>query len=149
MRRKIIPDIVNGQTIHELPETASAREAAKMMADNNIGAVVVTSDGALCGIVTERDLAWRVMAPGLDPGDTPLSAIMTANPDTLDPGDRPLNALELMRVRGYRHLPVAEGGKVVGMVSVRDLYAARQERLENDLREREAFIFGEAYGAGT
>ncbi|MCW8835203.1 MAG: CBS domain-containing protein [Rhodospirillales bacterium] len=148
MPRKIIPDLVNNQTIHELPENATAREAAKLMMGNHIGAVFITNDGILSGIVTERDLTWRVIAAGLNPDETRLGDVMTRNPDVLDPDDRPFDALELMRVRNYRHLPVVRDGRVVGMVSARDLYADRENCLEQDVREREAFIFGENYGTG-
>ena len=58
-----------------------------------------------------------------------------------------MDALELMRERKFRHLPVAENGKVVGMVSIRDLYDAAKAELEENVRETEAFVFGDRYGA--
>jgi CBS domain-containing protein len=70
---------------------------------------------------------------------------MTRNPDTIGPDAPPREALEMMRRHGYRHLPVVEGGELIGMVSVRDLYAAALGELEENLKEREAFIAG---GAG-
>jgi CBS domain-containing protein len=147
MQRKIIPDIVDGQTIHKLPPTASVRDAARMMQANNVAAVVVTEGARLVGIVTERDITCRVVARGLDPDKALLSQVMTRNPDTLSPDDTALSALQLMRIRNFRHLPVVDDDRVVGMVSVRDLYAAVQVEMEEDLREREAFIFGDRYGA--
>jgi len=76
-----------------------------------------------------------------------LGDIMTANPLTVSPDDSAMDALELMRERKFRHLPVAENGKVVGMVSIRDLYDAAKAELEENVRETEAFVFGDRYGA--
>ena len=131
-----------------MSEQDTVLSAAKNLARLNIAAIVVVdSDGKLIGIVTERDLTRRVMAAGLDAKATTLGEVMTKNPDTLAPDDSALDALELMRVREYRHLPVVDDGKVVGMVSIRDLYAAVKGALEKDIQETEAFVFGDRYGA--
>ncbi len=148
MRLRIIPDIVEDQIIRGLAEQSTIREAAKQMADNDIAAIVVTDDaGKLLGIVTERDMTRRIIAKGRDADKVTVGEIMTGNPDTLAPGDSALDALELMRTRKYRHLPVVDDGRVVGMVSIRDLYAAVKTALEKDIRETEAFVFGDRYGA--
>ncbi len=148
MRLRIIPDIVEDQKIRGLSEQSTIREAAKQMADNDIAAIVVTDDGGkLLGIVTERDMTRRIIARGWDPDKVTVGEIMTRNPDTLAPGDSAQDALELMRTRKYRHLPVVDDGHVVGMVSIRDLYAAVKTALEKDIRETEAFVFGNRYGA--
>jgi CBS domain-containing protein len=148
MHLTIIPDIVKDQSICSLPASSTAIEAAKAMAANHCAAVVISDeDGKLIGIVTERDLTRRVVADDRDPKSTMLRDIMSKDPDTLAPDDSALDALELMRVRGYRHLPVVDQDRVVGMVSVRDLYAAVKSALEKDIRETEAFVFGDRYGA--
>ncbi len=148
MQRKIVPDIVQGQSLSSVTIDDTAFKAAKMMADAHVAAVVVVdADGKLIGIVTERDMTQRVLAAGLDGKSTKISEIMTANPDTLAPDDSAGDALELMRTRNYRHLPVVDGGTCVAMVSVRDLYAAMHDDLEEDIRETEAFVFGDRYGA--
>ena len=148
MHLKIIPDIVTDQSICALPLASTAIEAAKAMAVHHCAAVVITDEnGKLIGIVTERDLTRRVVAEDRDPKSTALGDIMSKDPDTLAPGDSAFDALELMRVRGYRHLPVVDQGQVIGMVSVRDLYAAVKDSLEKDIRETEAFVFGDRYGA--
>ncbi len=144
---RIMPDIIQSQTITSLSATRSALEGAKLMAEKNVAAIIIVDDGKLSGIVTERDLTQRVLAKGLDPEETSIGDIMTKDPDTLSPGDSALDALELMSVRNYRHLPVVENGKVVGMVSIRDLYSAVKKSLEADIRETEAFVFGDRYGA--
>lgn len=148
MQRKIFPDVVKRQAISSLKPQNTAFEAASMMVKANVGAVVILdAKGDLTGIVTERDLTRRVVAKGLNPKETSLADIMTKNPDTLSPDDSANDALELMQARNYRHLPVVENGKCVGMVSVRDLYAAAKQSLEESIRETEAFVFGDRYGA--
>jgi CBS domain-containing protein len=148
MHLKIIPDIVRDQDIRGMSDQDTVLDAAKNMTTLNIGAIVVVDgDDNLVGIVTERDMTRRVMAAGLDPRATALGEIMTKNPDTLAPDDSALDALELMRLREYRHLPVTDDRKVVGMVSVRDLYTAVKGALEKDIQETEAFVFGDRYGA--
>jgi len=139
---KIIPDIVSEQTICAMPETAIAADAARRMSDFDVGAIVVVDDkGKLTGIVTERDIARRVVAAQLDPEKTTIGQIMSRNPDTLAPGDSPFNALELMWIRKFRHLPVVENNLVVGMVSIRDLYEVMKLILEESVSETEASLF--------
>ena len=148
MNRKIIPDIVAATNILTMTSDGTAEEAAKLMAGKNIAAmIVVDSDGLISGIVTERDLCQRVMAKRLDPATTPVGDIMTKNPDTLAPDDSAGDALELMQTRKSRHLPVVKDGKCQAVVSVRDLYSAVKEALEQEVRETEAFVFGDRYGA--
>ncbi|MEX2450234.1 MAG: CBS domain-containing protein [Rhodospirillales bacterium] len=143
MNLKIVPDVIGPQTIRGLSETDTVLDAANLMVRHDIAAVVVFGAAdTLVGIVTERDLTRRVVADGLDPATTALGDIMTENPDTLSPDDAVYDAVELMRTRRYRHLPVVENGKVVGMVSMRDLYDTLQTALEENMRETEAFVFG-------
>lgn len=146
---KIVPDVVRDQTITTVEPNTTVTDAAKRMADRNIAAVVIVNDGKLAGIMTERDVTVRVVARGRDAATTRVADVMTADPDTLTPNQHPAEALRMMVERGYRHLPVVDGERVVGMVSVRDLYAFVQAELENDLRERDHYIFGEAYGRTT
>ena len=146
MHRTIVPDIVRDQTLTFAEETTTVREAAQMMADNDVSAVMICDRTGLRGIFTERDLARKIVAPGPDPDRVTLAAVMTQNPDTLQPDDSPRKAIEKMRSRGYRHLPVVDGTKVVGMVSVRDLYNAAIGEVEEDLRDLDSFVHGPGYG---
>lgn len=148
MHRKVVPDIVSQQKIELLPASTTVRDAARNMAERHIGAVLVGQGGELQGIFTERDLLMRVVARDLDPDATALSAVMTRDPDTVGPNDLASLALERMRTSGYRHVPVVENGTVVGIVSLRDLYAAAKSELEEDLQQRDAFIFDTGYGTG-
>ncbi len=146
MIRKIVPDVISGQTLQKISPRENVRAAAKMMRDKKIAAVLVMEGEALVGIITERDMTVRVLAAGLDPDTATAADIMTINPDTLSPEDTASDAISMMRKRNYRHLPVVEGTRVVGMVSVRDLYAVYNTELEQDLKDRNAFIYGESYG---
>ena len=148
MQGKIIPDIVERMNIASVTVGDTILTAAKKMADAHIAAlIIVDADGMLIGIITERDLTQKVLAAGKNGNTTIVGDIMTANPDTLAPDDSARDALELMQTRGYRHLPVAEDGKCVSVVSIRDLYASVKEALEKDIEETQAFVFGDRYGA--
>ncbi|MBL6935884.1 MAG: CBS domain-containing protein [Alphaproteobacteria bacterium] len=142
MKRKIVPDVVEGQTIQSISGSASAREAAEIMAKHHISALLVTKGDKLEGIFTERDISIKIIAQGRDPDKTKVSRIMTKNPVTIDPDDWATNALTKMRELGFRHLPVVDGERIIGMVSVRDLYVTVQLQLEDDMKFRDAFIFG-------
>ncbi len=148
MQRRIVPDLVSNQTLASLPPNATVRDAARVMAERHIGAVLVAVDGRLQGIFTERDVLARVVAAGLDPDDTVLGGVMTPNPDTVAPSDTASDALRRMTECGYRHLPVVNDDQLIGMVSIRDLYAAANSELAEDLEQREAFIFDTGYGTG-
>ena len=94
-------------------------EAAVKMAERAVGAVVVLEGESVAAILTERDV-MRAVAAGKD-GSELVSNWMTRHPDTIEPGDTTDHAASLMIHGGFRHLPVIEEGKVVGIVSIRDL----------------------------
>ena len=99
--------------------SAPVTEVAKRMVAKDVGAVLVFEEGAICGILTERDVL-RAVADGLDDA-TLVRDRMTANPETLDADDTTEHAAVLMIHGGFRHLPVVEQGVVVGVLSIRDL----------------------------
>ncbi len=147
MKRKIVPDIVKPREIISVSRDDKIIDAAAKMVDAHVAALVVFDDKEnLVGIVTERDMTHRVVAKGLDTRTTTVSEIMTENPDTLTPDDFAMEALDVMQSRHFRHLPVTDGSKVIGMVPIRDLFAAVKMSLEEDIQETEAFVFGDRYG---
>ncbi len=146
MIRKIVPDVIGGQTLQSVAPGDTVRFAARLMREKRIAALLVMDGDSLVGIVTERDMTARVVAVGVDPETTRVRDIMTADPDTLAPDNTAADAIRMMREHNYRHLPVVDGATVVGMVSVRDLYAVYNTELEQDLKDRNAFIYGENYG---
>jgi len=95
-------------------------EAAKLMAKKNVGAIMIVDDERLVGIFTERDALVRVIAKGRDTQTTQLSDVMTAEPQTLDPDKTFGYALLMMHENGFRHVPVIENGKPIGIVSSRN-----------------------------
>ena len=130
----IVPHAIHDQEIATFERSAMVRDVATVMAQRRIGAVpIVDGGGMLIGIFTERDVITRVVAPGLDPDKTPLGEVMTADPDTVKSSDAVTHALELMNARRYRHLPVVDGGKLVGIVSIRDLYRSVKEQMDSDI----------------
>jgi len=150
MKREIIPGVIDGQqALCTLPSDATAQAAAELMAERRLGAVMVVEHGRLLGIVTERDIVFRVVAKSRDADKTTLAEVMTANPETLSPKDTAFSALEKMQAGRYRHLPVLREEEVCGIVSIRDIYEAVRNHLQEELRGAEALIYGDRYSAST
>ena len=116
-----IRSIIGSQNIVTLPPDTSVRAAAKMMAKRKIGAVPVTDLGKLLGIFSERDLMSRIIAPELDADATTLGEVMTPEPETIDIDAPVAEAFKLMVKGGFRHLPVLQEGRLVGILSLRDI----------------------------
>lgn len=110
---------------------ASVQEACAALHERRAGAVLVVEDGALRGIFTGRD-AVTCLARGLDPERTLLGQVMTANPCCISPECSAIDAMRLMSDGGFRHLPVTQGGAVVGLVSRYALRGAPQRRLDEE-----------------
>jgi CBS domain-containing protein len=122
------------------PQT-SVGEAARMMKENKVGAVLVVEEGRLVGIFTERDAVYRVMALGGKPAEITLDEVMTRDPKTVSPDESFGYALLLMHEHGFRHAPVVENGRPVGVVSARhaldpelEEFAAEAERRKHICR---------------
>jgi CBS domain-containing protein len=105
---------------------ATIADAARRMRDDDIGDVLVTSDGALCGIVTDRDIVVRSVADGDDPSSTPVGEICTRDVQSLTPDDTVQDAVRLMSDGALRRVPVCTDGRVVGIVSLGDLAIDRE-----------------------
>jgi CBS domain-containing protein len=118
---RTIADILEERTLFHADSSQSVRDVAKQMSDLHIGAIAVLSDGKLVGIFSERDVLTRVVAEGRDPDGTPVSTVMTKELIAADPSEDVQSALQKMQERQCRHLPVVEGGHLVGMISIRDL----------------------------
>jgi CBS domain-containing protein len=126
-------DIVRNQDPVTLPPSATVRDACRSMRDRRIGAVLVTEgDSCLLGIFTCRDAVHRVLAEGKSAARTRLGEVMTRDPDTMPPGRTAIEALRLMEDGRYRHVPVVDGGKVVGIVSRFDFSGIELDRLDEE-----------------
>ena len=129
--RTVFESISRTRLVTAAPQS-TVFQAACIMARAHSGSVLILDEaGGLLGIFTERDLLIKVVANSLDPGATPVSAVMTGNPMTVPPEMSVCDAVLLMKQRRFRHLPiVAPTGKVVGMFSFRD--ASARELLDAD-----------------
>jgi len=118
---KAIAEIIEGHPLIHANPSDKVREVARMMSDRNVGAIAVLESGRLVGVFSERDIMARVVAAGVDPDATPVSQVMTRELIVADAGDGVDDALQMMHARKCRHLPVVRGGKLIGMLSIRDL----------------------------
>ncbi len=121
MRHRTVRDVMSSNGICQQAPGASVRIACRLMAEHRCGSVLVVDRDRLVGIFTQRDAVERVFALGLDPDLTFLGEVMTAEPDTIGPNERVEDAIRRMDEFGYRHLPVVDGQRAVGVISIRDL----------------------------
>ena len=132
LERTIIPDVIKVQQIISLPKRATVREAVQV-AERRIGAIPIVERGRLVGIFTERDVVFKVVAAGFDPANTILLEVMTREPETLSPSDTVRDALDKMNAGHFRHLPVIAEHRLVGIISVRDLYRSVVDQMSTDI----------------
>jgi CBS domain-containing protein len=109
------------KTVHSIGPTASVLEAVKLMAEKNIGGLLVLEGGNVVGVVTERDLARKAFLMPKSAQDTPVREIMTAPVMYVSPERTSEECMALMTENRFRHLPVLDNGKLVGLVSIGDL----------------------------
>jgi CBS domain-containing protein len=115
-------------------------EVARVMVARNIGAVPVVENGILVGVFSERDLMKRVVVAGLDPSATRVAEVMTRNPLTILPQEELETCRVLMKAHGFRHLPVCEGTKLRGVVSLRDILLHDLDAKDEEVRMIRAYI---------
>jgi CBS domain-containing protein len=121
MAERTVFQSISRKHVIRLSPLASVRDAACVMTRANCGSVLVMEPpDILLGILTERDLMTRVLARGLDPDKTSAREVMTPNPICIGPETRVSDAVVLMLERGFRHLPLVSGSKILGVFSVRD-----------------------------
>ena len=105
-----------------LPATSTVQDVAKAMKDADVGPVILLDEaGQVCGMVTDRDITVRAVAEGMDPSQTQAEEICSKQVTTLSPDDTVGDAVSLMRDQAIRRLPVVQGSRPVGIVSIGDL----------------------------
>ena len=139
MYDKPVSEVMQRSKVLKAAPATLVSKAARMMAAKNAGAVMVVAGGRLVGICTERDIVFRVVAPGLDATVTRLSDVMTHTPHTIGP-DKPFGyALLVMQEKGFRHLPVVHEGKPIGIVSSRTAMDPQLEEFVFEEHRRKHF----------
>lgn len=129
-----------GSATWSVTPDSSVYEALELMADKNVGALVVISAGELVGIMSERDYARKVRLLDRMSKQTPVSEIMTAEPVTVSPDATVADCMALMTDNRFRHLPVVENGDLVGVISIGDVVRAVIEEQEFLIGQLESYI---------
>jgi CBS domain-containing protein len=129
-----------GSEVLTVQGDASVREVVDLLAERKIGAVPVVKDGRVAGIMSERDVIYRLKSDGAAMLDWPVERIMTAPAITVAPDTEIMSALSLMTRRRIRHLPVVEGETLIGLVSIGDLVKFRMDRIEAEAAAMLSYI---------
>ena len=138
-----IEGLLTGRKLLTLPASASVLVATRLMADNNVGCVLIIDDRQrTLGIFTERDLLTRVVAPAKDPATLRLEEVMTRDLYTAEASAKVADVRRELQARHIRHLPVVEGQVVVAMLSLRDLLAADLAATNFEKRAMTEYIQG-------
>ena len=126
--------------VFSISPDAAVIDAIRMMAERRVGALLVMEGARLAGIISERDYARKVVLQGRSSKDTPVRDIMTSQVVTVTPSDSTDRCMELVTNSRIRHLPVVEGGQVVGVVSIGDLVKAVIEEQRQELDHLQRYI---------
>jgi CBS domain-containing protein len=135
-----ICDLIKNQDTYQADIDQTVLETVRAMVERNIGAVPVLHNGQLVGIFSERDLMKRVVAEGRDPRSTSLAEVMTDDPLAISLNEELGNCMSVMRRNNFRHLPVCHEGKVVAMVSLRDILLQDLTDKDDEVRMMRAYI---------
>jgi CBS domain-containing protein len=126
--------------VHSIGPDAPVIDAIRLMAEKQIGALVVIESGRLAGMVSERDYARKIVLQGRSSADTPVREIMTHDVLSVGPDDTADHCMQMVTHRRIRHLPVVVDGKVVGLVSIGDLVKAVIEDQQLELDQLQRYI---------
>ena len=129
-----------GTEIYTIGSNATVFDALKLMAEKDVGALVVVDDGRLAGIISERDYARKVILLGKSSHDMAVREIMTAKVITVHPGQTVEECMALMTGKRFRHLPVTEGERLIGVLSIGDLVKDVIAEQEQTIKQLESYI---------
>jgi CBS domain-containing protein len=133
-------NVLQQQNIVSAEPTATVYEVAALMARSHVGAVPIVADERLIGIFSERDLMTRVVVPQLDPQTTPVSEVMTNEVVTASLQEHVDGCIDKMKAIGCRHLPVVAEGRIIGMLSMRDLLRDELKEQDHEIRSLKAYL---------
>ena len=131
-----------GEDVYSVGPLATVIDAVNTMNDHHVGSVLVCEGGDPVGVFSERDVLVRVVAAQRDPRQTLVRDVMTTRLYTAAPDDTLLEVMRLMTDRRCRHVPVMEGERLIGLVSIGDLTKATQYNLRQEVRELSSYIGG-------
>lgn len=131
---------IKGSRVYSIPPSITVYEALKIMGINNIGAVLVVQSEKLAGILSERDYARKIILKNKKSKETLVSEIMESDLITVNPNDKVEYCMELMSSNRIRHLPVLEGDKLVGLISMGDVVKAIIEIQKNTIDHLDSYI---------
>lgn len=129
-----------GRTLYAVEPEDPVLEAIRQMADHHVGALLVMRGTELQGIISERDYARKVILHGRSSAETPVWEIMSSPVITVTPNQTVQDCMHLMTERRVRHLPVVDGGRVIGMISIGDLVKAVIEDQQQTIEQLESYI---------
>jgi CBS domain-containing protein len=131
-----------GSKVHLTNPRTTVRSAVELMCESHIGALLVMSSGVIVGMFTERDVMTRVVLAGLDPETTRVEDVMTRDVVCVDSGLSVTDAMAVVTMRRVRHLPVSEGSRIVGLVSIGDLVRWRIRDYEEEIDHLRNYFAG-------
>ncbi len=143
-----IKQILSGKSINTIYSTTSSAtvfDALQLMAEKNIGAVLVIDDGQLAGIFSERDYARKVILQGRASKDTLVADVMTSKLITIAPDEKIEAAMLIMSDKHIRHLPVVEKEELIGIISINDVVSAIIYDQKNRISSLESYISGSPF----
>ena len=137
-----VSDLLSGKgpQVHAIGPDEPVLAAIQMMADKSVGALLVLREGALAGIVSERDYARKVILRGRSSAETAVWEIMSSPVTTVSPGDSVATCMMVMTERKIRHVPVLDGGKVIGVLSIGDLVKSVIEEQQQEIAQLQRYI---------
>ena len=135
-----------GREVYAIAPEESVYRALEVMAERNVGALVVLEGGRLVGVFSERDYARKVILRGLASRDTSVSQLMTREVVTVTPDDTVGGCMQRMTAGRFRHLPVVEGGRVTGVVSISDVVASIMAEQAFEIEQLQGYIAGTGGG---
>ena len=143
--KKVNDILSNDSTTHTISPDSTVWDAIKLMTDKGVGALLVTESNKLVGIISERDYMRKVALMGRASQTTQVREIMTPEPFTVSPDQSTEVCMQLMTEKRIRHLPVVDKGKILAMLSIRDLLENIMEEQKHLIEQLEQYIRGESY----
>lgn len=135
-----IRHLLKDRETYTVESQQSVLDVAKFMVERNIGAVPVLEGGKLVGIFSERDIMKRVLAEGKDPKKAKVGDVMTRNPLVVTADESVDNCMVLMKQHGFRHLPILDGTRLAGLLSLRDLLLHEVDEKDGEVKMMRAYM---------